>query len=127
MSLRAYVADMAKLVPKIETIGNDKIIPKHQQISRIAKFLILDQLVDLMRTLELFREHKRNHVVQKNWPGKGEQAIAELARWNEFNAKHAQPMLKKWREHRYGVVMRAIGPAIDVYDRLRRENNQLNF
>ena len=125
--LRVYVANMTKLLPTFETIGRDRIMPKYEQISRMVKFLDLERPVDLMRILELFREFKRNHVVQKNWPGRGEQALAELARWNEFNAKHAQPLLKNWREHRYGVVMRAIRPAIDVYDRFRRENNQLNF
>ncbi|MFO0806403.1 MAG: UvrD-helicase domain-containing protein [Gemmataceae bacterium] len=80
-----------------------------------------------MEVLEHFDYLEARAVVQKNWPGKKPQAIDELNRWNVFAEGYAQPLLLKWREHRYEPVMRAIRPARDVYDRLRRERKGLNF
>jgi superfamily I DNA/RNA helicase len=65
--------------------------------------------------------------VQKNWPGKKIQALAELDRWNVFVRHDAQPLLQTWREHRYEPVMRIIRQARDLYDSLRRARNGLNF
>ena len=105
--------------------GNDKLMPKYDLISRIAKRLDLNQPAQLMELLEQFEGTAS--VVQKMWPGKKAQALAELDRWNDFVQQYAEPLLLAWREHRYEPVMRAIRPALDVYERLRRERNGLNF
>ena len=39
----------------------------------------------------------------------------------------AQPLIKTWREHRYEPILRAIMPARQQYDRLRREAGGLNY
>ena len=105
--------------------GNDRLMPKYELIGRMAKRLDLDQPAQLMELLEQFEGSVS--VVQKMWPGKKAQAVDELRRWEDFVQKYASPLLLAWREHRYSPVMRAIRPAITIYDHLRRERNGLNF
>jgi ATP-dependent helicase/nuclease subunit A len=78
-----------------------------------------------MEVLELFTG--KAGVVQKQWPGKKAQAVAEEQRWDRFQQQFAEPLLLAWREHRYEPVMRAIRPALLVYGELRRERGGLNF
>lgn len=105
--------------------GNDKLMPKYERIGRLAKRVDLHQPQQLMELLEEFEGSAG--IVQKMWPGKKEQAKREEARWDSFVQKYADPLLLAWREHRYEPVVRAIRPALDTYDRLRREINGLNF
>ena len=37
-------------------------------------------------------------VVQRNWPGGRQQALAELERWNEFVRSTAEPLVQAWRD-----------------------------
>jgi ATP-dependent helicase/nuclease subunit A len=122
-ALKDYAAHMQALSLPAD-YGNDKLIPKYELISRMVQQLDLNQPAELMEVLEQFG---RASVVQRNWLGKKAQALAELDRWNHFAQQYAQPLLLAWRQHRYEPVMRAIRPARDVYDRLRRERNGLNF
>ena len=105
--------------------GNDKLMPKYDLIGRMSKRLDLSQPAQLMELLEQFEGQAS--VVQKMWPGKREQALAERDRWNDFVQRYADPLRLAWREHRYEPIMRAIRPALNIYDRLRRERNGLNF
>ncbi len=105
--------------------GNDKLMPKYDLIERMAKRLDLSQPVECMELLEQFEGGGK--VIQKQWPGKKAQALAEKARWDAFVRQYAEPLLLAWREHRYEPVLRAIRPALAVYDRLRRERGGLNF
>jgi ATP-dependent helicase/nuclease subunit A len=105
--------------------GNDKLMPKYELIGRMSKGLNWNQPAQLMELLEQFQGEAK--VVQKMWPGKKPQALAEQSRWNDLVQQYADPLLQAWREHRYEPVMRAIRPALDVYNRLRRERNALNF
>jgi len=123
-ALSTYIAHMQSL-PLPSNHGNDKLMPKYDLIGRMAKRFDLNQPAQLMELLEQFEGSAS--VVQKMWPGKKAQALAELERWNDFVQQFAEPMLLAWREHRYEPVIRAIRPARDVYDRLRRERNGLNF
>ena len=122
--LRDYAGHMqAQALPK--DVGNDKLMPKYESISRMAKRLDLEQPAQLMEVLEQFES--RVTVVQKMWPGGRTQARAESARWEDFAERYAHPLLRAWREHRYEPVMRAIRPAMQFYDARRRERNGLNF
>ncbi len=105
--------------------GNDKLMPKYDLIGRMAKRFDMKQPAQLMELLEQFEGS--TSVVQKKWPGTKNQALAELDRWNIFVQQYADPLLLAWREHRYEPVMRAIRPALDVYNSLRHERNALNF
>ena len=121
--LREYADHMRTSLP--DDYGNDKLMPKYELIGRMAQRAELDKPAQLMEILEHFEGQAS--VVQKMWPGKKAQALAELERWNNFVEQYVGPLLLAWREHRYEPVMRAIKPARDVYDRLRRERNGLNF
>ncbi len=124
--LSEYTTHMRSL-PLPEDPGNDKLIPKYEKIGRMSKRLVTDQPAQIMELLEEFEPISRNRLVQRNWPGGKIQALDEWERWNRFVEELSQPLLRTWREHRYSAVMRAIRPAIDVYERLRRERNGLNF
>ena len=66
-------------------------------------------------------------IVQRNWPGGKQQACEELERWDAFRATFAEPLVRSWREKRYERAMRALQPARELYDRLRRERAVLNY
>jgi ATP-dependent helicase/nuclease subunit A len=121
--LRKYAAHIEKLELPANH-GNDKLMPKYKLLLRMLRCADLQQPADLMEILEIFPSAS---VVQKEWPGKKPQALAELARWEDFTARHAEPLLQAWREHRYEPALRAIRPAVAVYERLRRERRALNF
>lgn len=122
--LTAYTRHIRGLTLPVD-YGNDKLIPRYELIGRMSKRLDLTQPAQLMELLEQFQGPAT--VVQKIWPGKRDQALAERDRWNDFVQRYADPLLLAWREHRYEPVMRTIRPALDVYQRLRRERNGLNF
>lgn len=122
--LQAYVTHM-KGISLPETYGRDELMPKYELIRRMAGSLDWKQPARVMEILEQFDRDPT--VVQKNWPGKKPQAVAEQARWNTFCGQYAEPLLLAWHEHRYEPVLRAIRPARIVYERLRRERNGLNF
>ena len=91
--------------------GNDKLMPKYRLISQVARYTDLGTVAGLMAMLERFGEPGKTTVVQKNWPGGKAQALAELARWDDFAEEVAQPLVQTWREHRYEPILRAIMPA----------------
>ncbi|HEV3021348.1 MAG TPA: UvrD-helicase domain-containing protein, partial [Pirellulales bacterium] len=124
--LTAYAAHMRALSPQLTDPGNDKLMPKYDLIGRMVASLDLSAPAQLMEALEQFKILDRKNVVQRQWLGKG-QALAELERFNDFTRQYAEPLLLAWREHRYEPVVRAILPARDIYERLRRECNGLNF
>ncbi len=123
-ALQDYVAHMQSLELPDE-VGNDKLILKYRQVIRMARRLDLRQTAQLMELLEQFETTPK--IIHKIWPGKKNQAVAELQRWEQFAVDYARPLLLAWREHRYEPVLRAIRPALDVYERLRRERSALNY
>ena len=122
--LTEYIKHIRSLSLPSDT-GNDKLMPKYNLVGRMAKRLDLNQPAQLMELLEQFEGSVS--VVQKMWPGKKGQALAELDRWNTFVQEFVTPLLLAWREHCYEPVMRAIRPALETYNQLRRERNGLNF
>ena len=127
-SLEAYVDHMRRLAGDLPVdAGRDSLMPKYRQLTQVVRFTDVSSLAGLMGILERFREMPSSGVVQRNWPGGRQQALAELARWNEFAQHTAQPLVQAWREHRYGPVLRAIRPAQEQYDQLRRAAGSLNY
>jgi ATP-dependent helicase/nuclease subunit A len=123
--LRAYVDHIRELVPTLPRHpGNDELMPKYRLVARIMSYMDVNKPAELIEVLSHFVPTK---VVQRNWPGGQPQGKAESVRWENFAQRHAIPTVRAWREHCYAPVLRAILPAKDFYDRLRRENNQLNF
>jgi ATP-dependent helicase/nuclease subunit A len=123
-AVRGYADHMRSLSLPADP-GNDSLMPKYELIGRMEQRLDLDQPAQFMELLEQFNSSAK--VVQKMWPSGKLQALQEQQRWDDFREQYAEPLLLAWREHRYEPVMRAIRPALEVYARLRRERNALNF
>ncbi len=129
--LNACIADLQEYLAHINTLdwpedfGNDALLVKYDFLRRFARGVNLRQNADLMEVLELIQGKPR--IVHKVWPGKKSQAVAELARWTSFVELYSEPLLAAWREHRYEPIMRALLPALLVYDQMRRDRNALNF
>jgi ATP-dependent helicase/nuclease subunit A len=126
--LRAYMEHIRTLLPSLPANpGNDKLMPAYRQVARMMQHADLDRPAELVEILDEFVEFPSGDVIQRNWLGGPAQAKSERARWNDFAQRLAVPTVRAWREHCYAPVLRALRPAKDIYDRLRRENNQLNF
>jgi ATP-dependent helicase/nuclease subunit A len=123
-ALREYAAHIASLDLPADA-GNDELIPKYQMLKRRLPKLDLERPLELLDALQ--RMTKPGKVVQKNWPGKKAQAVAELERWNHFASTHAEPVVQAWREHRYEPAIRIICQARRRYDELRQALGGLNF
>jgi ATP-dependent helicase/nuclease subunit A len=126
--LEQYVRHIRGLLETLPSDpGNDKLMPKYRLISQVARYTDVGTVAGVMAVLERFGEPGKTTVVQKNWPGGKPQALAELARWDDFAGDLAQPLIQTWREHRYEPILRAIMPARQQYDRLRQEAAGLNY
>lgn len=123
--LSEYAADLARLVPELpEDPGNDALMPRCRRVVQMVRQANLDRASELMEILAEFVPAK---VVQKNWPGGKNQALAEQARWDAFAAEVAEPLAARWREKRYPVALRVLQGAAAEYERLRREAGGLNY
>ncbi len=108
--------------------GNDKLIPLYRIIPRLVSYAREDRLASWMNILERFGlEEREKLVIQKDWPGKKEQALAEQELWNRFIREVAAPNLRSWYAIRYHLILQAIQPAIDDYQRLKQASGSLNF
>ena len=124
-ALRDYARHIESLVPTFPAdAGNDKLMPKYRAIALAVRQSVLERPADLMDVLSRFTSAT---IVQRNWPEGGEQAKAELARWDAFREEHVEPLLAAWRVHRYAIVMRAVLPGLALYDRMRVGAGRLNF
>ena len=122
--LQNYLEHIRELAPDLpEDAAGDKLIPAYRRLIRRAAYVDLDDDVEIMDLLEMFKHCK---VVQYIWPSKP-QAKAEEQRWDGFCENFAQPALNAWRARRYAVAIKALVMAREVYDRLRRELGVLNY
>jgi|LSQX01.3.fsa_nt_gb ATP-dependent helicase/nuclease subunit A len=125
VEVRRYVEHMQGLIQTLpDNPGNDTLIPKYRRIARMARQIDLDRPAELM---EILAEFGGARIVQRNWPGKREQALAELDRWDDFTATTAQPLVELWLQKRYPCVVRVLANAMRVYDRLRADAGGLNY
>ncbi len=124
-ALEAMVLHMEATVPSLpENPGNDKLMPKYRVIPLMWRQIRPGNIPDLM---DILAECKELKVVQKIWPRGKQQALDELERWDDFRHTFAEPLVRLWREKRYEPVMRALKPARDLYDGLRRSVAALNY
>jgi len=124
-ALADYVTHMESLIPTFpQAKGSDKLMEAYERVVRLYRKVNLTRTAEVMGLLAQFRTQK---PTQKMWPGKRDQAKKEEARWLEFQAVHAQPLVNCWLEKRYEAILRTVRPAMAVYDRLRRLAGGLNF
>ncbi len=105
--------------------GSDDLMPACERVVRMARNRDLTRPTDLMAVLEEFE--KTPKVTQKCWPGGREQALEERARWEEFSVSVARPLIGRWREKRYELVMVVFHQALVVYNSFRALSGRLNF
>ena len=126
-ALRHYVDHIKALEPSLPLdAGNDKLIPAYRRLPRAGAQADLKRPADLLAVLAPFLSGPPT-VVQKNWPGGKAQAVAETEAWVRFAAINATPYVQSLRRIRYALIMKAIRPAVEVYDRMRRDAGGLNF
>ncbi|MBI5725323.1 MAG: UvrD-helicase domain-containing protein [Planctomycetes bacterium] len=128
-ALKKYLAHIMKILRDLpENPGNDDLMPRYQELARLARQGGFNRDEQLLAVLEKFESGKVK-IVQKNWAGgaRGGMGQAELDRWNRFAADVAGPLTELWRRKRYHITMKALGPAVEHYDRLRHQRGLLNF
>src|SRR5262249_3572486 len=127
-ALQNFVAHIKSLEPSLpESPGNDKLIAALRRLRRAVRQADLESPAELLTVLEPFLNAKAPDVIQKIWPGGKEQALAEQEAWTRFADNYAKAYVQTIRRARYAVVMKAIRPAVEIYDRLRRDAAMLNF
>jgi len=128
-ALLEYAAHMEALTESLpDDPGNDKLIPKYQLIPRLIRQSDLGSLPQLAEVFQAFTSPKDMSIVQRNWrPLDKEQAEKELQRWERFRQQWAEPFLEQWRTFCYEPLLRAVRPAISVYERLRRQSGMLSY
>jgi ATP-dependent helicase/nuclease subunit A len=124
--LQAYLEHISSLQKSLpRDPGNDKLLAMYLQLPRIARHFDWEDPAQLIELLTFFTARKS--VVQKNWPGKKEQALAEKERWDDFGADYAKPALDAWHQKRYPLVIEILKKAAIVYDRHRQAHGALNY
>jgi ATP-dependent helicase/nuclease subunit A len=125
--LARYVQHMKTLAPTLpDDPGNDKLIPEYRRLPRLVRQADLRRPAELNEVLEVFLKRSPG-IIQRNWPGETVQATVELAEWTRFADKHVIPYINAMRRARYRPVLRALEPAVTIYDELRRAAGGLNF
>jgi ATP-dependent helicase/nuclease subunit A len=126
-ALRNYVAHIKSLEPSLpKDAGNDKLIPEYRRLVRAERQADFRSPAALLAVLAPFM-NKTPVVVQKNWPGGKPQALKEVESWDRFGQFYAVPYVQALRRVRYDLVLKTIRPAVELYDRLRRDAGGLNF
>ena len=132
-ALERYAAHIRSIEPTLPLEpGNDTLIVKFRMLLRAIRQAEFGRPAELLAVLSPFvstssEEAAEPKVIQKLWPGGKAQAEVEKARWIAFGQNYAAPYVQALRRARYHLVMKALGPARQVYDRLRRDSGVLNF
>lgn len=123
--IEEYAADMEDMAPTFpRDRGKDKLMNVYELIPRLVRQMNRSRPADVMEILAQFRNIP---IVQKNWPGGAPQGKREKNRWEDFVRETAEPLCALWLERRYAAVIRTLQPAVEFYDRRRREAGGLNF
>lgn len=127
-----YVAHIGEIRDDLpgET-GNDELIMRYRRLVNVVanKDDLRDpgQMMDVIKRVFM----KKCKIVQKIWAqdGKftGEDAKAELARWNQFRQEYTDPLMEAWLERRYVAVMNVMFEAGELYRRRLRDLGALSF
>lgn len=124
--LRAYLKHMQQLVPTFPVKrGNDELMSAYERVIRAERHSDLDRPAELLEVLALCKSGVK--AVQKEWPGGKQQGKTEIDRWQTFATAHAEPLVQRWLEKRYAVVMRILHSAMDTYNALRTDLGCLNY
>jgi len=126
-ALSDYLARLEVLLPQVpDETGSDTLIPRMCRVRRMARNAKnLSDPLTLFRILETFSLSVK--PVQRNFPGKKEQAENEAREWERFKTETAAPAVSLFREYRYAVALEAVLPAVERYRNLRALQGSLNY
>jgi ATP-dependent helicase/nuclease subunit A len=123
--LQEYVSHMERLIPTFPAErGTDKLMAAYERIARVFGQTPPEQAREVMDLLMRFRIKLK--PTQGSWPGGKPQGKEEGRKWKSF-CEYVEPIIALWRAKRYGVVIRVLKKAKDIYDRMRDEGGMLNF
>ncbi|MBI5569622.1 MAG: UvrD-helicase domain-containing protein [Desulfomonile tiedjei] len=125
-ALDEMVRRTERVLPELpENVGSDKLIPKYRRLPLMARHIRPGSIADFMEVLAECTSVDKPTF--KYWPMSKDDALAECGAWNHFCGTFAQPLTKLWLEKRYEPVLRAVKPAVELYDGLRRKSAALNY
>jgi ATP-dependent helicase/nuclease subunit A len=91
---------------------------------RLCTLMQFDDDLAILRLLEKFEV--KAGVTQQNWPDK-----KKVKRWaDDYEALRAttvEPVLRSWREHVHGILIRAMRPAFQEFAEERRRSGKQTF
>jgi ATP-dependent helicase/nuclease subunit A len=124
-ALEELADHVRELLPSLpDDPGNDKLIPAMRDLVRMLRRADLSEAEGLF---EVFESMRKASVVQKMWPGKKAQAVAERDGWERFREEVARQFIEQVHARRYALAVRALERARGIYDRLRSDLQVLNF
>ncbi|HUG27570.1 MAG TPA: UvrD-helicase domain-containing protein [Gemmatimonadales bacterium] len=100
-----------------------------RQVAFLERTRGTDRLPDAMHALALVKP-ARCKPTQNRWSADKEGKAAAKAlgeAWQEFESSVVAPLLARWREHRYGPVMRLLRRAAAAFQEERRRAGRLGF
>ena len=134
-ALTDYLRHIGTLLEHLpEDHGSDTLIPGMRRLRRMVRNAgglsesLAEPLAAPLTLFNVFKVFERKITPRhKFYPGGKEQALAEAARWEEFNASWALPAVKRFMEYRYAVAVGTVLPAIGSYRRMRHLEGALNY
>ncbi len=132
-ALEDYARHMERAgLPPYHETPRDKLMAIFRKVPRMVRQADLGEPADLMAVLGEFKALELRNLTQGKWPGAGDKAAkdrakAEFERYARFREEHAAPLNRVWLEHRYGIVLEAVRPALGTYDRRRSAAGRLNY
>jgi ATP-dependent helicase/nuclease subunit A len=131
--LEPAVMELEAMVDHIEPLVRDfpDDSPKDPLITVFERVVLAFRQAPHIRSapqlIDVLSQFKPVKNAPRTWPWGQEQAKAELARLTDFIEQVSAPLLKKWREYRYPVVIEALLSALDRYSTKKLELCKLNF
>ena len=127
---RAALQDYAEHVATItlpKDLGTCTLMPLYRDLPRQVRTTLPRRTGDLIDLLEECLRVGEGDVRVTQWPGGREIGRRERARWGEFIAEHAAPLVERRQRRRYQPAVRVLKAAVATYDGLRADRGLLSY
>jgi ATP-dependent helicase/nuclease subunit A len=129
--LNGLMAKTSRLMPKHEPpSGWDKLQSVFRRLALLSRTGDWEDLPTFCNALTHLLGQDTCTVTQNRWSDdkEGKRAAKDLAaEWKAFVSEDVEPLLTRWREHRYTPVMRFLLRAADGFAVERRTTGRLGF
>ena len=100
----------------------DDLMKKYAKVVRMIRHRDLSNPADLIAVMEAFTSVR---VTRDRWIGCAKDLPKEEEkRWSQYRADF-EPFLTSWRKYCYPICLEAVRPALEIYDRLRHNRENL--